>query len=45
MLIALLLLHLGSTFMPVGILTVLALADACDGAQLDDLRTLAIERA
>jgi hypothetical protein len=45
MLIAFLLLHLGSTFMPVAILTVLALADARDAAQLDDLRTLAIERA
>jgi len=34
------LLHFGSAFMPVGLLTILAVADACDGAQLDDLRSL-----
>ncbi len=34
------LLHVGSAFMPVGLLTILAVADACDGAQLDDLRGL-----
>jgi hypothetical protein len=34
------LLHFGSAFMPVGLLTILAVADACDGAQLDDLRRL-----
>ncbi|MEO6026522.1 MAG: hypothetical protein ABIR79_06615 [Candidatus Binatia bacterium] len=33
-------LHVGSAFLPVGLLTILAVADACDGAQLDDLRGL-----
>ena len=35
-----LLLNLGSAFVPVGLLTILAVADACDGAQLDELRNL-----
>ncbi len=34
------LLHFGSAFMPAGLLTILAVADACDGAHLDELRNL-----
>jgi hypothetical protein len=36
-------LHFGSAFLPVGLLTILGLADACDGAALDDLRGLSTD--
>ena len=43
MLVMLALLHFGSAFVPVGLLTILGVADACDGAALDDLRGLSTE--